>query len=223
LQRATASTGITVGLIVDAMRNMRESLADARAAVRFAGRGVIGFDLAGPEKGFLPDAHLPACRLARESGLGITIHAGEADGLSSIHKAITACGAERIGHGIRIVDDIEASNGSLSGLGGVASLVLNRQILLEVCPTSNLHTLGIAPQDHPLGLLNRAGFNITLNTDNRLMSGITLTDEFAFAVDHHGFTRDDLRRTTLAALNGAFVDYRVRCDLMGIVEDAYAS
>lgn len=223
LRRATESTDITTGLIVDAMRNATESLADARAAVHFSGRGVVGFDLAGPEKGFPPDAHLPACRLARESGLGVTIHAGEAAGPSSIHSAITKCGADRIGHGIRIIDDIQVTNGTISGFGRVASLVRDRQIPLEICPTSNLHTLGIAAEDHPLGLLNRAGFNISLNTDNRLMSRITLTDEFAFAVTHHGFTRADLRRTTLAALNAGFVDYDVRRDLMETVERAYAS
>ncbi len=220
-RRATAATGVPIGLIVDAMRNGDESLTDARAAVRFAGQGVVGFDLAGPENGFPPDDHLPACRLAKESGLGLTIHAGEADGPDSVHRAIARCGADRIGHGIRIMDDTEVSDGRITPLGGVASLVRDRQIPLEVCPTSNLHTLGINPADHPLGLLNRAGFNITLNTDNRLMSRISLTDEFAFAVEYHGFTRDDLHRVTVAALNAGFLDHGLRRDLLGTVDEAY--
>ncbi|MEA2001288.1 MAG: adenosine deaminase [Actinomycetota bacterium] len=223
LRRATAATGIPIGLIVDAMRDSDQSLADARAAVRFAGQGVVGFDLAGPEKGFPADDHLPACRLARDNGLGLTIHAGEADGPDSIHRAIAKCGADRIGHGIRIVDDAEIFDSKLTQLGGVASLVRDRQIPLEVCPTSNLHTLGIAPADHPLGLLNRAGFNVTLSTDNRLMSRISLTDEFAFAVEHHGFTNADLHRATVGALHAGFLDYKLRRDLLGVVDEAYAN
>lgn len=217
MDRATRETGVVGGLIVDAMRNEPDSLPDARAAVRFAGEGVVGFDLAGPEFGFPPDDHLPACRLVKEYGLGLTIHAGEADGPDSIHRALAKCGAERIGHGIRIIDDI----GEDQALGGVASLVRNRQIPLEVCPTSNLHTLGIAAGDHPLGLLKQLGFNVTLNTDNRLMSRVTLTDEFMFAVDHHGFTRDDLRHATEAALRGAFVGHSTRSELMQIVAAGY--
>jgi adenosine deaminase len=212
-----SETGVVVGLIVDAMRNEPDSLPDARAAVRFAGKGVVGFDLAGPEFGFPPDDHLPACRLVKEYGLGLTIHAGEADGPDGIHRALVKCGAERIGHGIRIIDDI----GDDETLGGVATLVRNRQIPLEVCPTSNLHTLGIAAGDHPLGRLKRLGFNVTLNTDNRLMSRVTLTNEFMFAAKHHGFTHDDLRHATEAALAAAFVGHSTRGELMEIVAAGY--
>jgi adenosine deaminase len=217
LRRGAAESGLVVGLIVDAMRNYPDSLLDARAAVHFAGKGVVGFDLAGPEFRFPADDHLPACRLAKEYGLGLTIHAGEADGPDSIHRALTKCGADRIGHGIRIADDISA-NGEL---GGVASLVRDRQIPLEVCPSSNLHTLGITPQEHPLGRLKRLGFNLTLNTDNRLMSRVTLTDEFGFAVDHHGFTANDLYRVTTAALDGAFIDHSTRSELDRVVAASY--
>jgi adenosine deaminase len=222
-ERASAEAGVVIGLIVDAMRNEPDSLADARAAVRFADRGVVGFDLAGPEKGYPPDAHLPACRLAKEYGLGLTIHAGEADGLDSIHRAITKCGADRIGHGIRIIDDTQSSSGAVTGLGGVAAMVRDLQIPLEVCPASNLHTLQLRPQDHPLGMLQRAGFNVTLNTDNRLMSRTSLTDEFRFAVEHHGFELTDLERATVAALQAAFVDHSTRLRLVAQVEAAYAS
>lgn len=222
LDKASVETGIQLGLIVDAMRNTAESLADARAAVRFAGAGVVGFDLAGPEKGYPPDDHLPACRLAREHGLGLTIHAGEADGPDSIKRAVVKCGAARVGHGIRIIDDTEISSGGITRLGEVATMIRDRQIPLEVCPTSNLHTLGIRREDHPLGLLYRADFNVTLNTDNRLMSRVSLSDEFAFAIDHNGFTLADLERTTVAALNAAFVGHSARRDLVAVVEDAYA-
>jgi adenosine deaminase len=216
-RRATSETGVVVGLIVDAMRNDPDSLLDARAAVRFVDQGVVGFDLAGPELGFPADDHLPACRLAKEYGLGLTIHAGEADGPDSIHRALTKCGADRIGHGIRISDDIAADG----VLGGVASLVRDRQIPLEVCPSSNLHTLGITAKEHPLGRLQRLGFNLTLNTDNRLMSRVTLTDEFMFAVEHHGFTAGDLQQVTMAALDGAFVDHSTRNALKQAVAAAY--
>lgn len=219
MARAQKRTGIVLGLIVDAMRNEPDSLPDARAAIRFAGQGVVGFDLAGPEYGFPADDHLPACRLVKENGLGLTIHAGEADGPSSVHRALTRCMADRIGHGIRIADDI----GEDDSLGGVATLVRDRQIPLEVCPSSNLHTLGITAADHPLGRLRRLGFNLTLNTDNRLMSRVSLTDEFAFAVEHHGFTLNDLHTATVAALRAAFVDHSVRQSLLEQVAPAYAS
>ena len=222
-ERASAEAGVVIGLIVDAMRNEPGSLADARAAVRFAGRGVVGFDLAGPEYGHPPDAHLAACRLAKEYGLGLTIHAGEADGPDSIHRAVTKCGADRIGHGIRIVDDTQHSDGEITDVGSVAAMVRDLQIPLEVCPASNLHTLQLRPQDHPLGKLQRAGFNVTLNTDNRLMSRTSLTAEFQFAVEHHGFELADLEAATVSALQAAFVDHPTRVRLITRVRAAYAS
>ena len=161
--------------------------------------------------------------MAAEYGLGLTIHAGEAAGPNSIHRAVAKCGAQRIGHGIRIVDDISLEGNDEVDLGNLAALVLDRQIPLEVCPHSNLHTLGITPEQHPIGLLNRLGFNVTLNTDNRLMSRITLTDEFAFAVAHHGFRKSDLHQATSRALDAAFVDHPTRQRLVGVVDAGYAS
>jgi adenosine deaminase len=223
LRRAERATGVTLGLIVDAMRDEPDSLLDARAAVRFAGAGVVGFDLAGPEAGYPPDDHLPACRLARSYGLGLTLHAGEGAGVSSIAAAVTRCGARRIGHGVRIIEDTETAAGEVVALGGVARLVRDLRIPLELCPTSNLHTMGIAPSAHPLGALHRAGFNVTLSTDNRLMSRTTLTDEFLFAATHHGFTRSDLGRATVAALEAGFGDWSVRRSLLDRVAAAYAA
>lgn len=223
LQRANANTGVELRLIVDAMRNHDHSIEDARAAVRFVGQGVVGFDLAGPEAGFPPDDHVAACRLAAEYGLGLTIHAGEAAGPESIHRAVAVCGAQRVGHGIRIIDDVTTNQEGNASFGGVASLVLDRQIPLEVCPHSNMHTLGLAPEEHPVGLLYRSGFNITLNTDNRLMSRVSLTDEYAFAVEHHDFSIRDLRKVTENALSAAFVDHSTRQRLAAVVGDGYAN
>jgi len=217
--RAQQETGTIINLLVDAMRDLPDSLADARSAARFVGEGVVGFDLAGPEKGFPPSAHAEACRYAREHGLHITVHAGEADGPDSISGAITACAAERIGHGVAIVDDISAGG----EMGPTARLVHDRRIPLEVCPTSNLHTLRIPPQQHPLGRLYRYGFNITLNTDNRLMSQVTLTDEFRLAIEHQGLVLSDLHQITRAAAEAAFTDASTRRKLLATIDAGYVT
>lgn len=217
LARGGRETGVTANLIVDAIRNFPDSIADAKAAVRFVGQGVVGFDLAGPEAGYPPQDHAAACRLAAEHGLHITTHAGEADGVASIQGALDFCHAERIGHGIRIVDDIDADGTK----GPTATRLIAAQVPLEVCPTSNLHTLSIEPAEHPLGLLYRAGFNVTLNTDNRLMSRVTLTDEFELATQYHDMDHDDLHRITRAAANAAFVDAALRRELLERVDRGY--
>lgn len=217
--RAQRETGTRVNLIVDALRDLPDSTKDARAAARFVGRGVVGFDIAGPERGFPPEDHSAACQFAREHGVHITIHAGEADGVASIAGALDACHAERIGHGIRIIDDI----GPDGVMGPVASRVRDERIPLEICPTSNLHTLSIGPEQHPLGRLYRAGFNVTLNTDNRLMSRVTLTDEFQLALAHQGMTVADLRTMTLAAADAAFIEAADRRELKERIEAGYPS
>ncbi len=212
--RGRAATGVGVGLIVDGMRDRPDTAADARAAVRFAGEGVVGFDLAGPERGFPAAAHSEACAIALDGGLGLTIHAGEADGPPSIADALDSCAAQRIGHGIRIVDD--------EG-GAIAARVRDERVPLEVCPTSNLHTLGIAPEAHPLGRLLRSGFNVTLNTDNRLMSSVSLTDEFAFAADHHGFGIEEFKQVTANAVDALFAADTAKRSLRTAVAAGYAS
>ncbi len=219
-ERARCETGIVINLIVDAMRNFPDSDLDARAAVRFGGAGVVGFDLAGPEAGFPPGDHKEACDYARAHGLHLTIHAGEADGPASIREALEVCGAERIGHGVRILEDVDADTGSL---GPVATHVLEEQVPLEVCPTSNLHTLNMRPDAHPLGALVRAGFNVTLNTDNRLMSNVTLTDEFELAVMHQGLDLSDLKRITINTAKAAFTDASTRARLCDQIEAGYGS
>jgi adenosine deaminase len=218
----SAATGIDVGVIVDAMRQEGDSLEVAKAAVAFAGGGVVGFDLAGPEAGYPPTDHLEACRAAQAGGLGLTIHAGEGDGPESIRLAVEECGAGRIGHGVRIVEDATVEDGRMLSLGPVAAAVRDRSIPLEVSPTSNVHTHTFpSPAAHPVGLLHREGFVVTLNTDNRLMSGISLSDEFATVMEVNGLEVEDLRRITLQAARAAFCTDEVRARVLRRVEDGY--
>lgn len=215
--------GLPIRIIVDALRHDSDSVEVARSAVEFAGQGVVAFDLAGPEAGHPPADFAEAISVARDGGLHLTIHAGEGDGVDSIANAL-AMGAERIGHGARIIEDVEVVNGEITSLGPVAREVHDRGIPLEICPTSNLHT-SMYPDAaaHPLGLLHRAGFCVTLNTDNRLMSGISLTDEFTLAATHHGFGPGDFEAVTRRALGAAFCDEETRERIAARVDLGYAS
>lgn len=201
LARGAADTGVDVGLIVDGMRHEHRSLEAAEAAVRWRDSGVVGFDIAGPEAGFPPQVHLEAFQVAASGGLGITIHAGEADGLESIASALHECGAQRLGHGVRIVDDIDGDR-----LGPIATEVRDRRIPLEMCPRSNVDT-GAATSiaDHPIDRLLRLGFTVTVNCDNRLMSGTNPTDELAALVDTFGWGEDEVRTVNRNAAAAAFV------------------
>jgi adenosine deaminase len=209
--RAQRDYGIVWGIIVDALRQDTDSETVADLAIRYADRGVVAFDLSGPEAGNPVRNYLPALRKAKEHGLGITIHAGEGDGVHSIWQAIALGAAQRIGHGVRITEDCAVEGGEIVEVGSVARRVRDHRIPLEVCPTSNANTAIVDnPADHPLGMLQRAGFAVTLNTDNRLMSNITLTDEYELAERAFGFDRaifDEMNRT---ALTGAFGDWSVR-------------
>jgi adenosine deaminase len=220
--RAEADTGLPVRVLVDALRQQDDSVEVARAAVLFAGKGVVGFDLAGPEAGFPPSVYAEAIDIAREGGLRITIHAGEGDGVDSVKAALDQ-GAERIGHGARIIEDTTVQDGEITDLGPVATEVRDRGIALELCPYSNLDT-GMYPTaaDHPIGMLYRAGFTTTINTDNRLMSATSMTREFTLAVEHQGFTRGDLRAITLNAVEAVFCDDEVRDRVRERVEAGYA-
>ena len=203
LDRAGSETGIHTAIIVDAMRQNSDSDDVVIAALRSEVPRVVGFDLAGPEAGFPPTIHRRACDRARHGGLGLTIHAGEGDGVASIEAALR-CGAQRIGHGVRIIEDCRVVDGSIADLGPVATQVRDRQIALELCPTSNRHTLGIAPDEHPIDLLYRAGFLVTVSTDNRLMSRTSLTKEFVQLADTFGWVREDFLAVTENALGAAF-------------------
>lgn len=224
LAAGASETGLRWGLIVDAMRQMDHGLDMARLAVSSRDLGVIGFDLAGPEASHPPQEHVAACRHARESGLRLTIHAGEerSRAVSHIAAAMDRCGAERIGHGANIVDDCVLELGEIVKTGPVASRVLDRQVPLELCPSSNLATSRLAPGDHPVGALFRAGFNVTINTDNRLMSRTSMSREMDLVRNHHGFDVDSLARVTRSALAAAFCDHATKVRLWeGTIAPAY--
>ena len=206
--------GIEVNLICCAMRNADNSRAVAQAVVERRGTNVVGFDLAGPERGFPASAHREALDLLVDAGVPFTLHAGEGDGVSSIADAL-ACGARRIGHGVRIVEDMALVEGAWR-LGPTAQRVRDAGITLEVCPTSNLHT-GIYHRlaDHPIDILYRSGFAVTINTDNRLMSATTITKEYAGLRDAFGWGGDECRAVAVTAARAAFVDPERRDRLAG--------
>ena len=210
-----AERPIVIGLLVTAMRTAARSLEIAELAVRWRSRGVVGFDIAGAEAGYPPTRHLDAFEYVRRENFHLTIHAGEAFGPPSIWEALQLCGAERLGHGVRIVDDIEVDPEGEAHLGRLAALVRDRRVPLELCPTSNLHS-GAAPSiaEHPIGMLSALGFRTTLNTDNRLMSATSMTHEMTELVDHLGFGWDQLQRLTTNAARSAFLPYDERVELI---------
>lgn len=223
--KAGSEHGVMVGVIASALRQDHDSEDVARAAAHFAGEGIVGFDLAGPEAGYPADDHIPAFTIARHAGLGVTVHAGESDGPHSIWRAVARASARRIGHGVRIVEDTVMRNGEIVELGSLARMVRDLRIPLEICIVSNVHT-GIADSTatHPFGALYRAGFRVTLNTDNRLMSDTTLTNEFTLALEHHGLTVAGLGEITIAALESGFGDWPERHRLINeVVRPTYAA
>ena len=218
-------TGMRWGLIMDALRHVHDSEAIAKVAVEAQHRGVVGFDIAGPEAGYPPDDHLPAFRLARTEGLRITIHAGEAGGESGVAyvaSAMDRCGAERLGHGVELINDCVVEDGEIVRMGPVAERVRNRRIALEMCPASNLATSLLGAVSHPIGAMYRAGFNVTINTDNRLMSAASMSKEFAFVKEHHGFTTYDLALVTGRSLDAAFCSWETKAELWeDVIAPAY--
>jgi len=211
----SAATGITIGTLCTAMRTSARGLEIAELAVRHRDAGVVGFDIAGAEKGYPPSRHLDAFDTCRRENFHITIHAGEAFGLPSIWEAIQFCGAERLGHGVRIVDDIEPATDGTYRLGRLANYVRDRRIPLEMCPTSNVHTGAAASlEEHPIGLLRRLRFRVTVNTDNRLMSSTTMTQEFARLSEAFGFGWDDVEWLTINAMKSAFWPFEGRLALI---------
>jgi len=204
-RRGSDGRPITIGLIVTAMRQAAQSLQIAELAVRHRDEGVVGFDIAGPEAGYPPTRHLDAFNLIAHENFHFTIHAGEGFGLPSIWEALQWCGAERLGHGVRIVDDITLRPDGRVTLGRLAAYVRDTRVPLEMCPTSNVHT-GAAKsiEEHPIDLLRRLRFRVTVNTDNRLMSGITLSTEFATLARAFDLGLDDMEWLTLNAMKSAF-------------------
>jgi len=208
VMKASAGRPIVVGLLLSGMRQAARSVEIAELAVRHRDHGVYGFDVAGPEAGYPPTRYLDAFQLIAHENFHFTIHAGEAFGLPSIWEALQFCGAERLGHGVRIVDDIVTHPDGRIALGRLAAYVRDRRIPLEMCPTSNVDT-GAVPrlEDHPIDLLKRLRFRVTLNTDNRLMSNISFSDEFASMVAAFGWDLADMEWVTLNAIKSAFLPF----------------
>jgi adenosine deaminase len=219
-ERAQRDSGIALYGIATALRHQTDSAEVATAASRYVGKGIVGFDLAGPEKGFPPEEHREACNIAREAGLGLTLHAGESDGPNSMWRALSRCGAQRLGHGVHVVQDATFADGVLTHLGSFARRVRDHQVPLEVAITSNLHTGSWAEAiDHPFGALVAAGFNVSINTDNRLMSGISMVDEYALAAETFALSTRELNAITVDALKAGFGDWPTRKALIATIEN----
>ena len=221
----SADTGLTVGTLCTAMRTAARSYEIAELALRHRDEGVVGFDIAGAEAGHPPSRHLDAFQLVMRESFHITIHAGEAFGLPSIAEALNYCGAERLGHGVRIVDDITFDGDGRAQLGRLAAYVRDRRVPLEMCPTSNVHT-GAAPSiaEHPIGLLRRLRFRVTVNTDNRLMSDVTLSDEFMKLRDAFGYGWHDMEWLTINAMKSAFWPFEQRLRIIDeVIKPGYAA
>jgi adenosine deaminase len=224
LERGRKNFGIHSGLIICAMRNMDVSLEMAELAVDFRERGVVGFDLAGEEGGHPPKKHVDAFHYIQRENFNITIHAGEGYGKESIWQAIQYCGAHRIGHGTRLIDDIAVVDGKAVKLGDLAQYVLDKRIPLEICLISNIHT-GATPSlaEHPFKILYQEKFRVTLNTDNRLMSSTSMTQEFEAAADTFGLSLDDFEKLTINAMKSAFLPYYQRCNFIySVIKPGYA-
>ena len=222
---AAAGRPIVVRAIVTAMRQAAHSLEVAQCAVRWRDAGVVGFDIAGPEAGFRPTRHLEAFDHVRHENFHITIHAGESFGPPSIWEALQFCGAERLGHGVRIVDDITVADDGDVTLGRLAAFVRDRRVPLEMCPTSNVHT-GAAPsiEGHPIDLLRRLRYRVTVNTDNRLMSGVSLSSELAALDQAFDLGLGEMEWLTLNAMKSAFVPFDERLRLIGeVIKPGYAA
>lgn len=225
-EKAAAAAGqpTTVRCLVTAMRHAARSHDIAELAIRFRDRGVVGFDIAGAEAGYPPTRHLDAFEYMRNNNARFTIHAGEAFGLPSIHEAIAFCGADRLGHGVRIVDDIEDLADGSARLGRVANIVRDKRIPLEMCPSSNVQTGAAASiADHPFDRLARLRFRVTVNTDNRLMSDTTMTQEMALLVETFGYGWTDLQRFTINAMKSAFIPFDERLAIIDeVIKPRYA-
>jgi len=221
---AAAGTTIVARQLLTAMRHQARSREIAELAVEYRDAGVVGFDIAGAEAGFPPTRHLDAFEYLQRENAHFTIHAGEAFGLPSIWQAIQWCGADRLGHGVRIIDDIEPTVDG-ARLGRLASYVRDKRIPLEMCPSSNLQT-GAASSiaDHPLGLLAKLKFRVTVNTDNRLMSGTTMTRELVMLSEAFGYDLADLRWFAINAMKSAFVPFDERLAIIdNVIKPWYAA
>ena len=217
-RQGSQGRGIKVYALLTAMRTAARSLEIAELAVRHRDAGVVGFDIAGAEAGWPPSRHLDAFQYIKRENFHITIHAGEAFGLPSIWEAVQWCGTERLGHGVRIADDIQISRQGSVRLGRLATYIRDRRIPLEMCPTSNVQT-GAAPSIalHPLRVLRQLSFRVTVNTDNRLMSQVTLSSEFYRLAQEFGYGWSDVEWLTINAMKSAFAGFDERLHLINTV------
>jgi adenosine deaminase len=220
---AAAGRTIIVRSLATAMRQEDRAVEIAELALRHRDEGVVGFDIAGPEAGYPPGRFAEAFHRLTHASFHLTLHAGEGYGLPSIREAIDL-GAERLGHGVRIVDDIDVDAGGHHHLGRLAAYVRDRRIPLELCPTSNVHTgLVASVADHPIDLLRRLRFRITVNTDNRLMSDVTLSSEFAALDAAFGIGLGEMEWLTLNAMKSAFLPFDERLRLIDeVIKPGYA-
>jgi len=225
-EKAAAAEGhpIVVRCLVTAMRHAARSRDIAELAIRFRDKGVVGFDIAGAEAGYPPTRHLDAFEYMRSQNARFTIHAGEAFGLPSIHEALAYCGADRLGHGVRIVDDIEVLPDGTAVLGRLAAILRDKRIPLEMCPSSNVQTGAVESiESHPFDLLARLRFRVTVNTDNRLMSDTTMSQEMLRLVEAFGYGWSDLERFTINAMKSAFIHFDERLAIIDeVIKPRYA-
>jgi adenosine deaminase len=202
---------IEVRQLLTAMRHAEPSRDIAELALGYRHDSVAGFDIAGPERGYPPSRFLDSFQLLRHQSAYYTIHAGEADGCESIWEAVQVCGANRIGHGVAIIEDIQLAEGGAARLGDFAAYLLNEQMTFEMCPSSNVQTGTVASiAEHPIHRLDRLGFRVTVNPDNRLMSATSMTREFALLTEVFDYTLSDIRRLTLNAAKSVFAPYETR-------------
>ena len=225
VEARAAGTPIRVGILLTAMRHAARSTEIAELAVQFRDVGVVGFDIAGAEAGYPPTRHLDAFEYLHRENFHFTIHAGEAFGLPSIWQAIQWCGADRLGHGVRIVDDVQPGpEGEPPQLGRLAAYVRDKRIPLELCPSSNVQT-GAAESiaQHPIGVLRDLRFRVTVNTDNRLMSATSMSREMTLLVEAFGYGWSDLQWFTINAMKSSFIPFDERLILINeVIKPAYA-
>jgi adenosine deaminase len=222
---AAAGHPIRVGTLLTAMRHAARSREIAELVVRHRDSGVVGFDIAGAEAGFPPSRHLDAFEYLRRENEHFTIHAGEGFGLPSIWEALQWCGADRLGHGVRIIDDVHLGPGGQVTLGRLASYVRDKRIPLEMCPSSNLQTGAAASiAEHPVGLLTQLRFRVTVNTDNRLMSATSMSREMRLLSEAFGYGPADLQWFTVNAMKSAFLPFDQRLALIDdVIKPGYAA
>ncbi|GEK87159.1 adenosine deaminase [Microbacterium aerolatum] len=221
---------IRVGQILSAMRHKDRALEIAELAIDHREDGVVGFDIAGPEDGYPASDHREAFELLAANFMPVTVHAGEAAGLASIRSALLDGRALRIGHGVRLVSDLEVMGRDGDEVqvkfGDLARWVRDREIPLELSPSSNLHTgaieaWGTELADHPFDLLYQLGFAVTVNVDNRTMSGTSLTRELALLVDAFGYDLDDLETFQFNAAAASFLPVEEREELVEMIADGF--